>query len=383
MTNPVHYLLVGLLFGSLFLTLGIFLGYWLAKSKADSQKFDSEKDRNLMASELQRVSDVVSSVAKWTSEFTADFSKYQTEMSELNEQAAHESFVLTRENVQKLLQQIVENNQTLRVRLDSAEKKLETQSQLLEGFLSEARTDSLTGLPNRRSFDQKIESYFNMWNQSERIFSLALIDIDHFKSVNDIHGHPVGDIVLREVSKKLSQITNERVHVSRYGGEEFAILLDEQLIDAASFAESLRQSFTTLLIPIEDQILKITLSIGVAQIMPNDRIGSLVRKSDEALYSAKLAGRNRVFVHDGNMCRVFGASEIASQAIEGRSQENETPDKLDKMQQPVHTHRDTPSHQPKVDEPAQAQSVADSQPLNSPLLEQRIRDRIEEILSSP
>lgn len=331
MPNPVPYLLVGLFFGSLFLTLGILLGIWIcrafglgnANSNASrnggaldrqeplieplpSSGPDEARLNSPSSEEMIKIRLALDQFAKWTTDFSSDFSRYRREIDQLNAKASNHTVECTREDIQRILDQIVDANTQLKERLTSAEEKLETQTSMLANFLSEARTDSLTGLLNRRAFDQRIEHCFNRWCDTHEVFSLILIDIDHFKSVNDTFGHPVGDQVLREIAKQIAFYSNEQTHVSRFGGEEFAILVDAELLDAAELAESLRRKTEQLQIEAEDKTLLVTLSVGVSQIQPDDKIGKLVRRADEALYSAKIAGRNRVFIHTGSTCQVFG-----------------------------------------------------------------------------
>ena len=143
-----------------------------------------------LATEQQQMLSVVRNMANWTSDFAGDFTRYQSKMESLSRAAADGKTVRTKEEVQKLLDQIVNANNQLQSRLDSAEEKLEQQTKQLAGYLTEARTDGLTGLANRRAFDQKMDECYAKWQQTKQPFSLALIDIDHFKKINDTHGHP-------------------------------------------------------------------------------------------------------------------------------------------------------------------------------------------------
>ncbi|MCG8652909.1 MAG: GGDEF domain-containing protein, partial [Pirellulales bacterium] len=97
----------------------------------------------------------------------------------------------------------METNEELQTRLDAAEQQLDKQTQQIESYLTEARTDGLTGLFNRRAFDQRLEEMFVGYRQGGRSFVLVLVDIDHFKSINDSYGHQIGDEVLQEIAKTL------------------------------------------------------------------------------------------------------------------------------------------------------------------------------------
>ncbi|AMV34598.1 Response regulator PleD [Pirellula sp. SH-Sr6A] len=312
-TTPVLYLMMGLLFGTTFLSVGIALGYWFSKrGQPDYPLSSSSHPLNSLApavpslDETQQIVNAIRNFATWTTDLAGDFSRYQSTLSSLTRRAADGSSIQTKEDVQVLLEQIVAANRLLQERLDSAEQKLEDQTKQLAGYLSEARTDGLTGLANRRAFDQKIEECFSNWIKSQRLFSLALIDIDHFKKINDTYGHPAGDAVLREVALRLKDFSADTIQVARYGGEEFAILLECDAMAAAQVMEKIRLAMCDRTVPAEGHDIPVTLSCGVSQIVAEDRIGKLVRRSDEALYTAKMAGRNRVFIHHGQLCEVFG-----------------------------------------------------------------------------
>ena len=108
------------------------------------------------------------------------------------------------------------------------------------------------------------------------------------------------------MSARLSDINNDAIIVARYGGEEFAIIFDGEVKEAANIMERLRLTIAGKTIEAEGHTISITISSGVARITSDERIGKLVRRSDEALYSAKVGGRNRVFVHNGVLCESFG-----------------------------------------------------------------------------
>ena len=296
-TTPMLYLLMGLLFGTTLLALGIALGFWMGKKQMTSL------DQPLVE---QQIVAALRNMATWTNDFAGDFTRYQSTMQSLTRDAADSKKVRTKEEVQSILDKIVQANSELQSRLDSAEVKLESQTKQLAGYLTEARTDGLTGLSNRKAFDQKMDECFAKWQHSKQPFTLALIDIDHFKKVNDTYGHPAGDIVLQEMSKQLQEISNETIMVARYGGEEFGVIFDGDITHAANVMEKLRVAVAAKTIQAEGHTIKISISSGVARILKEERVGKLVRRSDEALYTAKKGGRNRVFIHNGVLCELFG-----------------------------------------------------------------------------
>jgi diguanylate cyclase len=307
MNTPVIYLMMGLLFGTTFLALGIAIGVWITRRPTgDPVTTAPETIGSFSRAETQHILNALRSFATWTSDFSEDFHRYRTQMNDLSVKASKENSFQTKEDVKGLLGQIVVANRELQSRLDNAEKKLEQQTHELAGYLNEARTDGLTGLANRRAFDQRIDECFKNWTERKQIFSLALIDIDHFKKINDTYGHPAGDAVLKEVSNRLRGHDESCLLVARYGGEEFALLFAEPLQVAASKMEAIRLVIQNTAVTAEGQTIKVTVSTGVSEISADDRIAKLIRRSDEALYSAKMSGRNRVFIHTGKLCEVFG-----------------------------------------------------------------------------
>lgn len=155
----------------------------------------------------------------------------------------------------------------------------------------QATHDSLTGLPNRRSFEEKIKKL----NPSETA-SMLMIDIDYFKKINDIYGHPVGDLVLKKTAAALKEVCTDKVTIARTGGEEFVVILRGHTMDMAkSVAEDIRAAIEALDTKAGDEILKITISIGVASYPSQvDSVDDLYALADEHLYIAKKLGRNQV-----------------------------------------------------------------------------------------
>ncbi len=290
---------MGLVIGTSLLLIGLGLGLWAGRRMVSPPILDDSLER-------EQLIRFVKNFATWTTDFQGDFSKYQTQVRTLSQQAESSPSTASIKDVQKLLRQISVANQDLQSRLDSAEERLENQTKELASYLTEARTDGLTGLANRRAFDQKVDEHFAKWMANKKLFCLALIDIDFFKKINDTHGHPAGDAVLREIAAQLRSFAADRFEVARYGGEEFAILLNLPIEAASKSIDQLRETIQSKDIQAEGKSIRVTISCGVSHILPDERVGKLVRRSDEALYAAKLGGRNRVYFHDGKLCRPFG-----------------------------------------------------------------------------
>jgi two-component system, cell cycle response regulator len=157
-------------------------------------------------------------------------------------------------------------------------------------LLARAQTDGLTGVANRATFDKELREELSRLDRQGGSLSLLLCDLDHFKAVNDTHGHQAGDDVLIELAQVLEDHTRSYDLVARYGGEEFAVIMpDTDEVAAAHLAERLRLAVTT-----EVSTVPVTLSGGVATVHDGGNSAALIATADEALYRAKRSGRNRI-----------------------------------------------------------------------------------------
>ena len=162
-------------------------------------------------------------------------------------------------------------------------------------LLALSRTDSLTGLLNHGAWKDQLEVEFQRCKRQNRGGAIALIDIDHFKAINDTYGHVAGDIVLRQLSKVLKQNLRTTDVAGRYGGDEFCVILPDLALNSAAAAmDALRDRFATLGYE-QNPALKVSLSIGLAAFTPAHTDATLwLNDADQALYQAKATGRNRV-----------------------------------------------------------------------------------------
>jgi len=157
--------------------------------------------------------------------------------------------------------------------------------------------DHLTGASNRRHFAQNMEREQAHWRELRQSISLIVLDLDHFKAVNDTHGHPVGDTVLCRVADVCITLLPPRGIFARLGGEEFGVLLPRYDRDQALFlAEEMRRAIAGLEVETPSGLLKVTASLGCATLdEAGGSIDALTALADERLYAAKRAGRNRVY----------------------------------------------------------------------------------------
>ena len=168
-------------------------------------------------------------------------------------------------------------------------------AQMYERMEMLATTDGLTGMTNHRTFQERFDELIKASDRYGRQVTLVLCDIDHFKSVNDTYGHPIGDVVLKRVAQILKSSSRETDVVARYGGEEFAILMDETDGQGAlQIAERVRQNIKAEVFQSEQGPFQCTMSLGVATYPDDGKKKELVIvAADEALYHAKRSGRDR------------------------------------------------------------------------------------------
>lgn len=163
-----------------------------------------------------------------------------------------------------------------------------------------ASTDPLTGLLNRRRFLELAQAEQARAQRYGRPVAVLLVDLDHFKRVNDTHGHRMGDAVLRTAADVLTASRRTSDLAARFGGEELVLLLPEtDLKGAVGLAERLRLALAGAQTGLDGIDVRITASIGVAALRPGESLDSLLHRADQALYSAKRAGRDRVMVAAG------------------------------------------------------------------------------------
>jgi two-component system cell cycle response regulator len=196
------------------------------------------------------------------------------------------------------------NGRELIARVASGMRILKLEEQLMQAHQQMevlAMRDGLTGLLNRRAIEEYAESEFNLTIRKERMLSVVLLDIDHFKNVNDQFGHKSGDHTLQQVAKILTDSLRNYDRVGRWGGEEFILVLpDTQLNDATTVAERIRVRMAEMKISLENgETISIHVSLGAASTIEQfSSLTKLIDAADQALYKAKQTGRNRVCIFE-------------------------------------------------------------------------------------
>lgn len=178
------------------------------------------------------------------------------------------------------LQGLESQSQTARV-------KLESKTQL-------ARLDNITQLPNRSTYDERVQFEYSRWQRYKHPLSIIIGDIDHFKNFNEEYGHMAGDTMLKLVAQSLKSGLRQTDFVARYGGEKFAVLLpDTEAMQAEKVAEKLRQRVSSIPFSRRGEAVRVTMSFGISELVEGDTKDTLYERANEALYYAKDHGRNR------------------------------------------------------------------------------------------
>lgn len=171
--------------------------------------------------------------------------------------------------------------------------QIDKQKKQIVSHMSESHTDPLTGLANRRAFDGELSRRMAQYHRQGTPLSLLIIDIDHFKSVNDTYGHQTGDAILKGLAEVLTETARQMDVVARIGGDEFAVILSGcDVAEASTSAERRRNAIANRTITYDGVDHHVTASVGLAGALPDDVPLSLIKRTDAALYAAKEAGRN-------------------------------------------------------------------------------------------
>jgi diguanylate cyclase len=192
-------------------------------------------------------------------------------------------------------QEVAARLKGLAERVANMEQEAQGYREHLEVQRQKALIDPLTGLPNRAAWSERLDHEVNAWHQQGNSLSLAMLDLDHFKRINDGYGHLAGDKVLKIIANVLRKRLRASDFIARFGGEEFVLLMpNSSLSDALGVGEVLRAAIEACPFHFKGEPVTVTVSMGVAQFQPGERSDLALKRADAALYRAKAAGRNQV-----------------------------------------------------------------------------------------
>ena len=265
-------------------------------------RFCSEKDENELRKLREDLQQVLVTIFSEVAKLSGQTEKYETLVSKSVEELSEDTSI---EKIRSVVSEIIVETKSIGTFGKEMQNKLkETTEELdilqneLEQAKAEATADFLTGVANRKAFDETLAMCANEATSDNYDLCLLMIDIDHFKQFNDVHGHQIGDEVLKFVAKKIKKTVKGRDFLARFGGEEFAVILQQTpLAGAKIVAENIRSFFAKKKLRTVLTLKKlgmITVSIGSARYRHGEPLENFIKRSDQALYLAKNAGRNRV-----------------------------------------------------------------------------------------
>jgi diguanylate cyclase len=268
----------------------------IAEQRADELSPDQ---LNEMLSEVEKNLDALTGLTDQSRASANDFGEaLQKQAADLREDKADGKVAIT--SLISLTRSMVEKTREVEAKMREGQKQTRLLQKNLDTARRAAEQDHLTGLPNRRAFEHTLRGETKVARENGEPLSVAFCDIDHFKLINDKHGHDAGDRVLKFVAGLLAKISNDRCHVARHGGEEFVMLLRGATVaDAAKVVDDARADLAERNLvdrKTGERMESITFSGGVADVFNYDEPREALKAADRALYLAKEHGRNRVYI---------------------------------------------------------------------------------------
>ena len=277
----------------------------------------------------QRIGEVADRLKSYAHEMAADVDAHQTKVQAVNN-TLNGIQGSSPEAVSEAIHEMIEANEAMQAQLQNAQDRIHEQTLQIESAEKRAETDALTRVPNRGAFDKHLAQRHALG--SGAITTLAMLDVDHFKKFNDVYGHRAGDEVLRVVAGMLHSRLNQRGMVARFGGEEFAVILDDcNLQEASQFVEEARAAISQREIQFEGKRLQVTASVGLAQLEKDEEKEQWLQRADDGLYHSKEAGRDCSHSMDGETPIKVEPTQTELSAASGTtsnqsSEKPETPD---------------------------------------------------------
>ena len=270
-----------------------------------------------IASELKKLADALHSTGEGSAAYGRTLGNAAQQLAQTDVSPQLRNII---DQVASATVAMADKNRVLRAQVDASSKEMQTLRVQMDTLRKEGQIDALTGLINRRGFDERITASANEAKASGKPMSLLMCDIDHFKRFNDTWGHATGDQVLRLVAQCIKTSVRDIDTAARYGGEEMTVILTGTTVEGARVvAEKIRKTVEARRIVKKssgESLGSITLSIGVSELSPGESSDELIVRADACLYAAKNGGRNRVSTEPG-AATAHGAPAAAPTSANG------------------------------------------------------------------
>jgi diguanylate cyclase (GGDEF)-like protein len=299
--------LIAFLLAMVYVCLGFAVGVWMTRRGSANPTPPGRGGDNTAGDATatltsEEASNFFDRIQQVTSNVDKDVGRHATRVAEISgELSSGDS--KSSVNVLAAAARLLEANKGLQQDLAEARAEIQLQRNQVESYMEQAVTDALTGLANRRGFDQELSQRVARRRRGGPPLSLVLVDVDHFKRFNDEHGHQAGDAVLSQVADVLTESTRQMDFLARYGGEEFSVVLPGTTLEEAKVvAERIRGAVEKRAFKFHGKQLHVTVSAGLAEADIKEEEAALLGRTDAAMYAAKNAGRNLCQWHDGTKC---------------------------------------------------------------------------------